>query len=50
VCQIPVAWLLAYHTSLGPRGVFVAVVISDTLLALLAIIWFRRGKWKHTVV
>jgi putative MATE family efflux protein len=50
VCQIPVAWLLAYRTSLGPRGVFVAVVISDTLLALLAIIWFRRGKWKHTVV
>ena len=50
VCQIPVAWLLAFHTSLGPRGVFVAVVISDTLLAVLAIIWFRRGTWKQTVV
>jgi Na+-driven multidrug efflux pump len=50
VCQIPVAWLLAFHTSLGPRGVFVAVVISDTLLALLAIVCFRRGTWKQTVV
>ena len=50
VVQIPVAWLLAFHTSLGPRGAFIAVLISDTLLALLGIIWFRRGTWKHTVV
>ncbi|HLK21088.1 MAG TPA: MATE family efflux transporter [Bryobacteraceae bacterium] len=49
-CQIPVAWFLAYRTSLGPRGVFVAVVIGDSLLALLGIIWFRRGAWKRTVV
>jgi putative MATE family efflux protein len=50
VCQIPVAWLLAFRAGLGPRGVFIAVVISDTLLALLGILWFRRGTWKHTVV
>jgi putative MATE family efflux protein len=48
--QIPIAWLLAFHTGLGPRGVFVAVVIGDSLLALLAILCFRRGKWKKTVV
>ena len=50
LCQIPVAWLLAFHTSFGPRGVFIAVVISDSLLALLGVLWFRRGRWKHTVV
>jgi len=50
VVQIPVACLLAFHTSLGPRGAFIAVLISDTLLALLGIVWFRRGAWKHTVV
>ena len=50
VVQIPVAWLLAFHTSLGPRGAFIAVLISDTLLALLGIIWFRRGAWKRTMV
>jgi len=50
VCQIPLAWLLSFHTSLGPRGVFVAVVVGDSLLALLGIIWFRRGAWKRTVV
>jgi putative MATE family efflux protein len=50
LCQIPVAWFLAFHTGLGPRGVFLAVVISDTLLAILGILLFRRGKWKQTVV
>jgi len=50
ICQIPLAWFLAFRTHFGPRGVFVAVVISDTLLALLGIIWFRRGTWKLTKV
>jgi len=50
VCQIPLAWFLAFHTTLGPRGAFLAVVVGDSLLALLGIIWFRRGTWKRTVV
>ena len=50
VCQIPAAWLLSFHTSLGARGVFVAVVIGDTLLAISSILLFRRGKWKKTMI
>ena len=50
VCQIPAAWLLSFHTSLGPRGVFVAVIIGDTLLAISSILLFRRGKWKKTMI
>jgi putative MATE family efflux protein len=50
LCQIPIAWTLAFHTGLGPRGVFIAVVIGDTLLAVTSILLFRRGKWKKTVV
>ena len=50
VCQIPAAWLLSFHTSLGPRGVFVAVIIGDTLLAITSILLFRRGRWKKTVL
>ena len=50
VCQIPLAWALAFHSSMGPRGAFIAVVVSDTLLAVFGIVWFRRGRWKRTVV
>ncbi|HTR34572.1 MAG TPA: MATE family efflux transporter [Bryobacteraceae bacterium] len=50
LCQIPLAWVLAFHTSLGPRGVFVSVVVSDTVLAVLSILLFRRGTWKKTMV
>jgi len=50
LCQIPLAWVLAFHTGLGPRGVFLAVVVSDTVLAALSILLFRRGKWKKATV
>jgi putative MATE family efflux protein len=50
VCQIPLAWALAFHTGLGPNGVYVAVVVSDSLLAVLGIVLFRRGKWMQVKV
>jgi putative MATE family efflux protein len=50
LCQIPLAWALAFHTGLGPNGVYVAVVVSDSLLAALGILLFRRGKWMQVKV
>ena len=50
MCQLPIAWTLAFHTGLGPRGVFVAAVTGDTVLAVTSILLFRRGTWKKTVV
>jgi Na+-driven multidrug efflux pump len=50
VCQIPLAWMLAFHTGLGPNGVYIAVLFADTLLAVLGILLFRRGKWKQVKV
>ena len=44
--QIPIAWLLAFKLHLGPNGVFSAVAIGASLYAVLAVIMFRRGKWK----
>src|SRR5205823_14213646 len=49
-CQIPLAYFLAFSTGMGPIGPFVAVVVSDSLLAVLGIVWFRRGKWKKRLV
>jgi putative MATE family efflux protein len=44
--QIPFAYLLALHFKLGATGVFMAILVAETLLSILAIIFFRRGRWK----
>jgi Na+-driven multidrug efflux pump len=31
---------------LGPSGVFAAIAVSQSLLAVVGVIVFRRGKWK----
>jgi len=48
--EIPLAYFLAQRLGWGPEGVFWAVAISETLLAVLAIIVFRRGRWKTITV
>ncbi|HEV3249417.1 MAG TPA: MATE family efflux transporter, partial [Puia sp.] len=44
--QIPFAYLLAIYWNLGPKGVFLAIVITETLVTLVSILLFRRGAWK----
>jgi Na+-driven multidrug efflux pump len=44
--QIPLAYTLAILFKLGANGVFIAIPIAETLLTALAIIYFRRGRWK----
>ncbi len=44
--QIPLAWLLAEWAGLGPRGVYLAICIAESVLALVGIACFRRGTWK----
>ena len=48
--QIPLAYLLSNHTSLAYEGVFWAVVISESILAVIAIVLFRKGRWKQVVI
>ncbi|WP_460976285.1 MATE family efflux transporter [Spirosoma knui] len=48
--EIPLAYLLATPLEWGPSGVFWSVAISETLLALIAIWVFRRGRWKTVQV
>jgi Na+-driven multidrug efflux pump len=44
--QIPLAITLALVLGYGPSGVFWAVPIAETILALIAAWMFRRGSWK----
>jgi putative MATE family efflux protein len=47
VCQIPMAYVLGLHTPLGPKGVYLALTVAESLLAVVAMVVFRRGKWKE---
>lgn len=44
--QIPLAWLLANGMGFGPEGVFWAVTIAETLIAVVAVWVFQRGRWR----
>lgn len=46
VFQIPFAYLVAIELGWGPKGVFIAIALAETLMAIAAIVIFRRGKWK----
>jgi putative MATE family efflux protein len=48
--QLPLAWLLGIQLKIGPNGVYFAILVTETLLALIAISVFRRGTWKRKVV
>ncbi len=44
--QLPFAYLIAITLDFGPVGVFWAITLAEILIAVIAILWFRRGKWK----
>lgn len=50
VVQIPLAYALSTWTPLGARGAFLAATIAESLLAIAAMIAFRRGTWKQQKV
>ena len=48
--QLPFAYLGAITFDLGPTGVFWAITLAEVLIAVIGVIWFRKGKWKETKV
>jgi putative MATE family efflux protein len=44
--QIPLAYYLSMRAGFGAKGVFLAITIAESSLALVAVMAFRRGKWK----
>ena len=44
--QIPLAYSLAIPLQFGPQGVFWAITVAESALAVVSIIIFRRGRWK----
>ncbi len=44
--EIPLAWFLAITFGMGADGVFASIAISESALALLSALLFKRGRWK----
>jgi putative MATE family efflux protein len=44
--EIPLAWFLAIVLKMGLTGASIAIVLAETSLALIALYFFRKGKWK----
>ncbi|WP_422859729.1 MATE family efflux transporter [Flagellimonas sp. S174] len=48
--QLPFAYLAALSFGWEAKGVFVAITSAEILLAIIAIVWFKKGRWKEVQV
>ena len=48
--EIPLAWGLSLLGGLETTGVFIAMTVSFSTLAVAAAVLFRRGGWRQAVV
>lgn len=44
--EIPLAYTLAKPLGYGPNGVYASIVAAEALMTVVAVVLFRRGKWK----
>jgi putative MATE family efflux protein len=48
--QIPLAYTMSLWLGMGAKGVFLSITIAESVLAVMAMIMFQRGKWKEVKV
>jgi len=48
--ELPLAYFLAIELGMGPRGVFLAITIAFSTLAVVSAFFFKRGRWKTRIV
>jgi putative MATE family efflux protein len=44
--QIPLAWVLSQYYIKEPKAIFITILISQFVTALLSFYLFKKGKWK----
>jgi putative MATE family efflux protein len=47
IWQLPIAWFLGVNLGFGPKGVYLAILGTATLMGSIYFTLFRRGRWKH---
>lgn len=48
--EIPLAYILALSLGWNEDGVFYAIVIAESFLAIIGLVLFKKGKWKETQI
>lgn len=48
--EIPLAWVLSHTLGMGPDGVFIAITVAFSTVAVASAWLFRQGHWKTSVV
>lgn len=46
ICELPLAFFLAITLDMGLAGACIAIITGETLLTLMGLYVFRKGKWK----
>ena len=46
IWEIPLAWVLSHYTGLGIMGVFIALAVAYSTLAVVSAIFFKKGRWR----
>jgi len=44
--ELPVAYFLSFSFGFAETGVFIAIVVGETIMTFIAFLVFRKGKWK----
>ena len=50
IFQLPLAYLLSVTLNWGAEGVFMTMVLSISLTAIIFVASFKKGKWKNTKI
>ncbi len=48
--QVPLAYLLSKTLDMKATGAFIAIPVAETLIAVIAWFYFKKGKWKEVKV
>jgi putative MATE family efflux protein len=48
--QIPLAYFLSIGLDMKSSGALIAIPVAETLIALVAWYYFKRGKWKEVMI
>lgn len=44
--ELPLAWILSNPVGMRESGTFAAILVAESIMTIVSLILFRRGKWK----